>query len=258
MTSPPTKEHLILVHSFPTNSILLNGLTEYMNQFFIVHFIDLPGFVKELGPLPENSFEAYAAFVDAYIARLKIPSYYIGGVSFGFFIINKAKLDKRCKGILAIEPYINRDSLKYGKLAKVFIITSIKIIRFTRMEKILWRPWLMEKTINVFFDYPRERIETVVKEIHPKTFFETAEKIMTEKRIVAFHKKPTVLFINSQDRTVRADFTRKIFEKTAARLLVIDTTVEHFPKELSKEYFDSHIPTNTIPRVLTFLKKYRT
>src|SRR5262245_1413182 len=35
-----TKEKLILVHSFPTNSILLSGLTDYLSDYLEVYWID--------------------------------------------------------------------------------------------------------------------------------------------------------------------------------------------------------------------------
>src|SRR3989338_8142785 len=45
------KPHLVLVHSFPTNSNILSGLIEFLEQYFTVHFIDLPGFTKQIPPL---------------------------------------------------------------------------------------------------------------------------------------------------------------------------------------------------------------
>ncbi len=42
MTSP-RKENLVLVNAFLTNSLVLRGLIDYLNNFFRVHFIDLPG-----------------------------------------------------------------------------------------------------------------------------------------------------------------------------------------------------------------------
>jgi len=48
------RENLILVNSYPTNHETLKGLVEYMNQFFKVHFIDLPGFHPDTPPVKEN------------------------------------------------------------------------------------------------------------------------------------------------------------------------------------------------------------
>lgn len=45
------KENLVLLHSFPTNSILLSGYIEYLSDYFI----DLPGFTKVVPPTLRNT-----------------------------------------------------------------------------------------------------------------------------------------------------------------------------------------------------------
>lgn len=44
------RENLVLLHSFPTNSIIFTDLIRYLNNFFVVHFIDLPGFTRSTPP----------------------------------------------------------------------------------------------------------------------------------------------------------------------------------------------------------------
>src|SRR6266496_3587000 len=106
------KHNLVLVHSFPTNSILLRGLIEYLSDYFNVHFVDLPGFTKGTTPLPHITLSGYSAFLEEKINELGLETYLVAGISFGFAVVNKAKHSNKCLGILAIEPYIGTKSLQ--------------------------------------------------------------------------------------------------------------------------------------------------
>ena len=100
------KENLVLLHSFPTNSILLSGYIEYLSDSFNVYFIDLPGFTKAVPPLERVTFAGYYDFVGRKIKELDLDSYLVEGISFGFAIVNHLNHDRKCKGIIAIEPFI--------------------------------------------------------------------------------------------------------------------------------------------------------
>ena len=106
------KENLILVHSFPTNSILLKGFIGYIDDYFNVYPIDLPGFRKDIKPLQKITIDSYSKFVEEKVKKLNLDDFLIGGISFGFIVVNNAKIDKKCKGIIAIEPYVNSKSLR--------------------------------------------------------------------------------------------------------------------------------------------------
>ena len=85
-----SKENLILVPGFPINSLLLRGLTDYFSEYINVYPIDLPGFVQTVPVLSEISLEQYAKFVETQIQSLALESYWLGGVSFGFAVINRS------------------------------------------------------------------------------------------------------------------------------------------------------------------------
>lgn len=109
------KPHLVLVHSFPTNSVLLHGLEEFLSDYFSVHFIDLPGFHKDSPPFERKiTLKKFSDYLDQKISELKADKYIAGGVSFGFLVVNNAKLDKRCKAILAMEPFVNTKCLNFS------------------------------------------------------------------------------------------------------------------------------------------------
>ena len=73
-----TTENLVLVHSFPTNSILLKGLVEFLNDHFNLYFIDLPGFTQKSPPIQQITIDNYSAYVEKYINNLKIDHYILG------------------------------------------------------------------------------------------------------------------------------------------------------------------------------------
>lgn len=79
----------MLVHSFPTNSVLLHGLEEFFADFFTVHFIDLPGFHKN-NPKHKGSvtLKKFSNYFDQQIAELDADEYIVGGISFGFLVFN--------------------------------------------------------------------------------------------------------------------------------------------------------------------------
>ncbi len=74
-----TKANLIFVHSFPTNSKALNGLIGYLNLFFQVIPVDLPGFIKNIPAIEPASLKDYSCYVDAVVTKLKLENFYMGG-----------------------------------------------------------------------------------------------------------------------------------------------------------------------------------
>jgi len=86
--SAPAKENLVLVNAFLTNSLVLRGLIDYLGKYFRVHFIDLPGFIRDIPPLSEISLENYASYVRRRIDELDLDSYLLGGISFGFAVVS--------------------------------------------------------------------------------------------------------------------------------------------------------------------------
>src|SRR4030042_5329233 len=116
--SAPAKENLVLVNAFLTNSLVLRGLIDYLGKYFRVHFIDLPGFVRDIPPLPKLTLEDYAAYVQRRIDDLDLNSYLLGGISFGFAVISHLDPGERCKGVVAITPFLCSRWLTLGLVKK--------------------------------------------------------------------------------------------------------------------------------------------
>lgn len=252
------KPHLLLVHSFPTNSILLHGLEEFLADFFTVHFIDLPGFHKNI--LPFNgaiTLKKFSNYLDQKILELNLNEYVVGGVSFGFLVINNAKLDKRCKAILAMEPFINTQclNLSFWTKEKYIAITQIlKLIHNLGLEDKIWKSDWFNQYLQKESDYPRERVDTIIKHIDSKTFFAVTKILLSYKINPTFHKLPYFLVGNFADKTINFNKTTEIFIKNLHELHIASEPIDHYPKDLTKSYFKTRIPKEHIDRILACIK----
>ncbi len=179
------KPHLVLVHSFPTNSILLHGLTEFLSDFFVVHFIDLPGFHKNSPPSKGRiTLEKFSKYFDQKISELKVDQYIVGGVSFGFLVVNNAKLDHRCRAVLAMEPFVNTECLNISFFAqkKYLLITFLlRIVSFLNLEKVIWKSDWFNKYLQKESDYSKDRVDTIIDSIDARTFFAVTSLLLNYK-----------------------------------------------------------------------------
>lgn len=252
------KPHLVLVHSFPTNSILLYGLEEFLSDYFIVHFIDLPGFHKNSPPLEGAiSIKKFSNYLDKKIAELDVSEYIVGGVSFGFLIVNNAKLDKRCKAIIAMEPFINTKCLNisFWNQKKYIIITTIlKIIGFLNLEKIIWNSNYLNKYLQKQANYPKERVDIIVKHVDARTFFSVANLLLSYNKNPKFHQFPYFLIGNFSDDTINFDKVAEIFIKNLHEVHIASEPIDHYPKDLTKSYFKTRIPKEHISRMLACIE----
>ncbi len=248
------KPHLLLVHSFPTNSVLLHGLEEFLSDFFIVHFIDLPGFHKNNPPFTgEITLERFSNYFDKKIAGLDVDEYIVGGVSFGFLVVNNAKLDKRCKAILAMEPFVNTKCLNTSFLKQrgyVVMAILLKLIHFFHIEKQIWKSkwfnWVLQKEA----DYPKERVDTIIQHIDSRTFFSVTSLLLNYNKNPNFHELPYFLIGNFEDKTINFNSVVEVFKKNLRKLHIFSVPIDHYPKDLTKEYFKERIPNENIQSMI--------
>lgn len=247
-----SKSNLVLVHSFPTNSILLKGLIEYLSDHFTVYFVDLPGFTNEVPPLKRVSIDSYASFLSSKISNLNLSEYFLGGISFGFLVVNYLPPTPECKGILAMEPFLGNSSIRMNWFNRYIVLVVIFVILFFRAESLIWRSRWLRKRISS--DGTSEALDLVIKEVDPKTFFSTALLLLNWNKSVVFHDIRYVLSINLNDSTIDAEHVMNIFKKGTVNLLISSNSVEHYPKTITKEYFASHIPLHEVGRIKQFLE----
>lgn len=246
------KENLILVNSFGTNSIILHGLIDYLDKFFNVYFINLPGFITTERRLEKITFSNYSKFLENKIKSLELDHFIIGGISFGFLIVNNTPLSNNCKGIIAIEPYINSKSLAFKKLKIILLIIAIKIISILRLQNLIWKSRLFKICLKKL-KVASNMISLMLAEVDPIAFFKTAELILINKDKINFSSKPYVLLMNKHDETVSYNYLTSIFTKLAKQLLIIEAKFEHYPSTITKQYFEKMVPESQIRRIYNFL-----
>lgn len=243
---------LVLVHSFPTNSILLAGLAQFLERYFVVHFVDLPGFVRAVPPLPRPSLAGYARHVEQRIESLGLDRYLLGGISFGYLIVTLMTLDARCRAVLAMEPFLGTRSLYMGPWKRRLFALLTRAIVWLGLSNRLFRSQYWARRMRRR-GAPDSRIETVQREIDPRTFFATATQLVTHDRPTRFPDRPHVLLVNPEDATINAEDVTQVFQTSVAPLLVVETTVDHYPISVTPEYFEANIPADDIARIEHFL-----
>jgi pimeloyl-ACP methyl ester carboxylesterase len=251
------KQNLVIVHSFPTNSLILKGFYDFLRDYFNVYPIDLPGFIKEIKPMKTIELENYAQYVKKEIKKLKLESYWIAGVSFGFVVVNLVKDKKHCKGILAIEPYLGTASLNLSISQKVLFVLMISVLRFFNVFYRAWHsPYFQKRFLFGSSARVNDKIKGYLNEIDARTFFETAKILLINKNHGCFLKNcPYILVINKHDGSVLADQIIHKFKTEARNLSIIHTSAAHFPKDMSKKYFRKNIQKGEIEKMLEFMRE---
>ena len=90
-------------------------------------------------------------------------------------------------------------------------------------------------------------------ELDSRTFFKTAALILEHKAEANFKDLPHILMANKNDNTLDYDYIIKTFTKNINLLLVVNTTIDHFPLELTKTYFKTHLPETVTGKVYRFM-----
>ncbi|MFH0875629.1 MAG: alpha/beta hydrolase [archaeon] len=245
------KENLVIVHSFPTNSTIMHGVKEFLDDYFNVYLVDLPGFNLNVPPLKSISLNNFSNFLSDYIVSLGLDSYFLGGISFGYFIANNCKVDSKCKGIIAMEPYLNYDYLKFNPIKKIFLTAAVNIICGLKLHHLMYNSGLFHWYLSC--EVPKKLTELTLHTIDAYTFFETGKAILQNNIAPHFHDKPYILFINENDTSICAKKIVPLF-KNLKKTLIISTTSAHYPKDISKEYFSKTIGKSEISNVVEFCR----
>ncbi|MEW5901409.1 MAG: hypothetical protein AB1715_08120 [Acidobacteriota bacterium] len=246
------QENLILVNAFLTNSLVLKGLIDYLGHYFTVHFIDLPGFIKDVPPLAEITLENYAGYVSRRIDSLNLDGYLLGGIFFGFSVISHLTPNERCRGLVAIAPYLNARALKLGRVKKSTYSLLVQLTTALDLSAKIWRHRLFQRIFHWYSDYPPERIKTLLCHIEGRTFFETAKIILRHRDPCRFHRLPHVLILSQGDKTIHNDPLLKLFEENVENLKVVQTGIDHYPLDTTEDYFRSRFSEQDIREIIGF------
>lgn len=243
--------NLVLVNSFPTNSIILKGAIAFLSDYFNVYPIDLPGFRKDIPPLTKISIRSYAEYVEREVEKLNLDKYMMGGVSFGHCVVSAMNLDDHCRAVLSFEPYVNDHSLLMSRKDREFDRKFVWFMLHSRLYRLLWN----KLALSMFFKFHHQDIvDIILEEVNPRTFFETALLLVSHHR-ACWTDKPYILLANRDDDRVCYHTNLEEFKAKTKKLLVIDEQAEHFPNDISKRYFARHINPESIKRVMDWLEK---
>jgi len=244
---------LILVNAFYSNSVILKGLIEFLGERFHVHFIDLPGFCLGCSPLDEISVSSFAAFVRRRVDALGLDRFIIGGISFGFLVVNSLPLDARCRAVVAIAPYMDKRSLNLSttKRRSYRVLTELDFA--TGIARRGWETRAARRFAHWYSRYPADRVDLILDHMDSRTFFETGRLILRNHHHCVFHDLPYVLIVNPKDKTIRYDYVVKSFRENANRLLVVETAIDHYPEVLSKSYFSDRFGAGDLERIIAFV-----
>lgn len=248
-----SKENLILVNAFYTNSIILHDFLEYLREHFNLYFIDLPGFIRTVPALPEVNLDNYTAYVEKKIDELNLDHFIMGGISFGFLIANRIALNGNCKGIIAITPYLNSESLNLHPFRKRAYSVFVNMADSFRPTERIWKTNTIKRLARWYSSYPPERVDIILDEMDPKSFFKTGKLILNGNERFMVQNLPYVLVANPQDTTIKYEYLLKTFTDNISRLFICDTDIEHFPQTICKEYFAERFSAAQINEITSFL-----
>ncbi len=246
------RENLVLVNAFYTNSILLKGLIDYLSRHFNLYFIDLPGFTKHSPPLEEISVSLYSEYISQKIEQFDLDHYIIAGISFGFLIVNSMSLDRKCKGIVAIFPYINKNSLKLKIAKKAFYNFASQFFISFNLSENIWKNKMFRKMAYWYSSYPKDRVAVILKHMDGKTFFETAQMILNNSAPLTFQELPYALILNKNDNTIRYHYSLKTFKQNVKDLLIVHSDADHYPDDIEESYFLRTFPSAQLRQIISF------
>lgn len=247
------KEHLVLVNSFYTNSVLLRGFVDYLSDHFHVHFIDLPGFALNAPPAKDVSLESFCRYVEDKIAVLGLEEYILAGISFGYTIVSRLRRDPRCKGVVAVFPFLGKKSLNLKRKKKAFYILVVNFFEAFGLSGRVWRTRLLRKFAFWYSSYPPERVRIILDHMDGRTFFAVSRIILRRRHEARFQDRPHVLILNPGDHTIRYDYTLRAFSENVRDLFVLHTGLDHYPVHTDKDHFRGHFREEDLRRIVDFL-----
>ncbi len=209
--------------------------------------------MKEIPPLEDITLTGYSRYVEEKVRELKLDNYFIAGLSFGFAVVNNMQLDKQCKGILAISPYLNSKVLKINVVEKYASLLLLELISILNLYNFFWTSRLFKYYLRLV-GLSSEVASQTIHLIHPRAFFKTARLILTERGLFLPKSVPHVLIMNDKDTVIQFDAVIKNFRKNM-QFLLVPVTMQHTPEEMNYTFFQSHISEDVISKIVAYFMK---
>lgn len=251
------KHNLILIQAYPANSLLSEGIIRYLEDYFHLYFIDLPGFIRNVDPLDTIELKGFTRYIEGRIKELDLDEYILGGISFGALLANYVRVDDRCKAILSAEPYLGYKYIKIQGFKRYLLLAVLSIIIGLRLEDKIWKTKFFYNYLDYSSNLAKKWIKILHREVDARTFFRTGKLLLTfDDKRPNFHDKPYILLINPDDMQV--DFSRVIhaFRENINNdyLRIIISELEHYPDTPTYHYFKETITGEELNSLIGFLE----
>lgn len=250
------RKNVVLIPGFGVNAHSMSGLKELLESVFNVYIIEIPGTSEESPPPPKLSFKANIEYVNNKIDRLNLDSYLLAGISYGALYAYNCELnDERCRGIIALAPYVNSNYLVSPNNFDSFYLRALSgFIMVTRLYKVLWKSKFMDL---LFRGRVREDIARNIKNnFDPRTFLWTYLFLTKYKGEFITRKLPYLLAMSRRDDILNYDKTRSLFEEKCSILNFIELKGRHLPSSFRKEYLKKIISSKLVSDVDNFFTNY--
>lgn len=245
--------NLVLIQPFGANSVMLKELVDYANEFFNVYFVDLPGFIKELDPLEEVTVDSLADFVGKYINDLNLDEYIIGGISLGFLVLCHVHIDKKCKGVLAVEPCLGHSSIRVGHAKKILTAGIAKAAsKLDLADWMLHSDRMLDLAELIGLTKRPPWMDLVREHMSGKAIADTAYCVLTSNTDSYFSHLPHALIMNAEDETVSYEYVVTELSKHTTDLLIVRSELPHSPRDWSRRYFEENFPHEMMEKMQEF------
>lgn len=252
------KINLILIQAFPANETLSAGIIQYLNNYFNVYFVNLPGFHPNAPAINNVRLEYFVEHVEAKIKQLGLEKYILAGISLGFLVANSITIDKKhCVAILASGPYLGYEYLNFSKLKRLSRMIMLNFILHSGCETKLWNAKFFKSILSNFLGKKsKEIIKVIIDEVDPKSFFSVGLELLKYDKLPQFQNIPYILLINPKDSVINFEKTLYAFWQGVEtdQLRVIFTKASHYPEDPSYEYFQSTFTNNEIESLFNFVQ----
>jgi hypothetical protein len=138
---------------------------------------------------------------------------------------------------------------------KALYLFLVQFVCSLKLYSLFWGSQLLAKYLPKLRRYPPETMGIMFEQIDGRTFFETAKIILKDQSKYTFHDIPYVLVANKNDRTVNFEYLYETLSQNVSKLLVINTEMDHYPRDTSKAYFKKMVPEEIFEKITAYFNE---
>jgi pimeloyl-ACP methyl ester carboxylesterase len=231
----------------------LQGLMDYLSEFFNVYTLELPGFGWDEKPFSNISIKSLSANIKRRLEQLNLENYILAGFSLGFRIVNELPLNKKCVGIVAVEPYTSSKCLNLSLIQKKWFFVQMDLVRKLKLDSLIWKSSYFRNILIRMYRKPVANV--ILNECDPQTFFKVGMILLEDSSAIKFYDCPYVIIAPENDEFINSDWNVNLFRQNVKKLLVLRSKTEHYPANADKAYFESRFPREGLYKLANFFDK---